>query len=605
MIVVLAFRSFVTRARQHEHLEFLYQSMKATQGAPEFSLAIGQLLITVRQLVRAEYAEIFLFPTGNDQGLRTTLGSHGDLAAHPDPVGPADEQVVEALRGSPDAVLLPTPRPLHPLDGYLAARDLPDGMIAALRGEDGPFGLLIVGDRSGDINSFGQDDKKLLETFVGHASVLLENGRLERSLAEVTDLKEQLGHQAFHDILTGLPNRALLTQRVEAVIAAGGVSAAVLFLDLDDFKTVNDTLGHSIGDDVLVEVARRVQRSVRPGDTAARLGGDEFAVLLEATDEKGTEVVAASLIEAMKEPFDLAGRETHIHASIGIAFAGSAGSADELLSNADVAMYSAKAGGKHRYSHYEPVMHAKVRGRHEFARELQGAVERGEITVVFEPIVGLQEGNVVAFEALARWHSVERGIIQPLEFIPVAEEIGLIIPIGRSVLRQACHAAKRWQEAHPDKKGIGVSVNLSPTELASDGLAGDVAQALLDSRLTAESLMLEITESDVMWNLDPAHLRMRELRALGVKLALDDFGTGRSSLERLDTFPLNAVKIAKPFVDKLLDCASDSSFIDAFVRLGYSSRSNASPKGSSTRRRFRGSSIAAALWARASTSPRR
>jgi len=309
---------------------------------------------------------------------------------------------------------------------------------------------------------------------------------------------------------------------------------------------------------------------VRPGDIAARLGGDEFAVLLEATDEKGTEVVAASLIEAMKEPFNLAGRETHIHASIGIAFAGSAGSADELLSNADVAMYSAKAAGKHRYSHYEPVMHAKVRARHEFARELQGAVERDEINVVFEPIVDLREGNVVAFEALARWQSVERGIVQPLEFIPVAEEIGLIIPIGRSVLRQACHAAKRWQEAHPDQRGIGVSVNLSPTELASDELAGNVAQALLESRLAAESLMLEITESDVMWDLDLAHLRMRELRDLGVKLALDDFGTGRSSLERLDTFPLNAVKIAKPFVDKLLDGASDSSFIDAFVRLGSS-----------------------------------
>ena len=569
-IVVLAFRSVVSQARQHEHLEFLYQSMKATRSAPEFSLAIGQLLITVRQLVRAEYAEIFLFPAGGNQGLRSSLGTLGDMAAHPDLIGPDDQQVLTALGDSADAVLLPAPRPLHPLDGYLAARALPDGVIATLRGDDGPFGLLIVGDRSGDINSFGHDDKKLLETFVGHASVLLENGRLERSLAEVTDLKEQLGHQAFHDILTGLPNRALLTERVEAAIAAGGTSAALLFLDLDDFKTVNDTLGHSIGDEVLVEVARRVQRSVRPGDTAARLGGDEFAVLLEATDEKGTEVVAASLIEAMKKPFDLAGRETHIHASVGIAFACSAGSADELLRNADVAMYSAKAAGKHRYSHYEPVMHAKVRRRHEFARELQGAVDRDEIGVVFEPIVDLRDGRVVMFEALARWNSPERGVVQPLEFIPVAEEIGLMMDIGRSVLRQSCQAARTWQNSHPDQTGIGVSVNLSPAELANDDFADDVAQALLASGLSAESLTLEITESDVMWNLEAAHTRMLELRALGVRLALDDFGTGRSSLERLDTFPLNAVKIAKPFVDKLLDASSDPSFIDAFVRLGYS-----------------------------------
>ena len=568
-IGITAFRAFASQARRHEHLEFLYQSMKATQGAPEFSLAVGQLLITVRQLVRSEYAEIFLFPAGSEQGLRSKLGGGGEMTAQPEAIGPADQQVLTAFASGIDSIVLAKTRPPHSLDGYLASRGLPDGIIAALRSEDGPFGLLVVGDRSGDVESFNADDKRLLETFVGHASVMLENGRLERSLAEVTDIKDRLRHQAFHDILTGLPNRALLTERVEAALVRDG-SASVLFLDLDDFKAINDNLGHAAGDEVLAEVARRVQRSVRTGDTAARLGGDEFAVLLESADERATEAVAGALLEAMQRPIFLQGRETRVHASIGIAPASSAASADELLRNADVAMYSAKGDGKHCFSHYEPTMHARVRRRHEFALELQGALERDEIGVVFEPIVNLRDGRIISFEALARWHSHERGIVQPGEFIPVAEESSLMVQIGNSVLRQACLAARRWQDTYPAHRDTGVSVNLSPSELANESLAEDVRRALLESRLPAESLMLEITGSDVMWDLDSAHLRMQELRALGVRLVLDDFGTGRSSLERLVSFPLDAVKIAKPFVDRLVDPDCESSFIDAFVRLATS-----------------------------------
>jgi diguanylate cyclase (GGDEF)-like protein len=399
---------------------------------------------------------------------------------------------------------------------------------------------------------------------------MLENGRLERSLAEVTDLKERLRHQAFHDILTGLPNRALFTERVEAAVSRGDGEAAVLFLDLDDFKAINDTLGHAVGDEVLAEVGRRVQRAVRPSDTAARLGGDEFAVLLDTTDRHGSEVVAESLLRALRRPLALRGRETRVHGSIGIAPVSSAGSADELLQNADVAMYAAKSIGKHCFAHYEPKMHAQVRRRHEFTVALQGAVERDEMVAVFEPIVDLRDGRIVGFEALARWDSPERGLVQPAEFIHVAEEIGLMSEIGSSVLRRACTAARHWMDAYPAHRDVTVSVNLSPSELAGEKLADNVARALFEARLPAEKLMLEITESDVMWDIDIAHQRMDELRALGVRLALDDFGTGRSSLERLDTFPLDAVKIAKPFVDRLLDPASESSFIDAFVSLAQS-----------------------------------
>jgi diguanylate cyclase (GGDEF)-like protein len=566
-IAVVAFRAYVGQARRRQHLEVLYESMRSTQGAPEFSLAVNRLLMTVRQLVRAEYAEIFLFPAGGEPGLRSTAGTSDATTSHPDVADSADLQAASALEEAGGVVLLPVGRGPKPLDGYLAVRGLPDGMVAPLRGENGIYGILVVGDRTGDVATFNGDDRRLLETFVGHANVMLENGRLERSLAEVTDLKERLRHQAFHDPLTGLPNRTLFTERVEAALAQGSGAAAVLFLDLDDFKAINDTLGHAVGDDVLAEVGRRVARCVRSGDTAARLGGDEFAVLLDSIDRRGSEVVAETLLKAMRRPFELPGREASINASIGIAPAAGAGSADELLRNADVAMYSAKESGKHRFAHYDPSMHAKVRLRHEFALGLRKALERNEIGVVFEPIVELRHGRIVAFEALARWHSPERGVVMPGDFLPVAEEIGVMNQIGARVLKLACREARKWQEAYPGFSDVGVSVNLSPSELSAESLADGVALALFESKLAAEHLSIEITEHDVMRDLDSAHAGLAGLRSLGVRLVLDDFGTGISSLERLDTLPLDGLKIAKPFVDRLIDPSAESSFIDTFVRL--------------------------------------
>jgi diguanylate cyclase (GGDEF)-like protein len=555
------------RARRHEHLEFLFASMKATRDAPEFGLAVGRLLITIRQLVRAEYAEIVLFPVGDEQGLRSTLGRLGELSTHADGLSPEDSAVLALLHSSGETMLLPSPRAPHPLDAYLEARHLADGIVCPLAGEAGPFGLVIVGGRASELGSFDHDDRRLLETFAGHASVTLEKGRLERSLAELTDLKERLRHQAFHDPLTGLANRSLFGERVEASMAEPASSAAVLYLDLDDFKAINDSFGHAVGDEVLMETARRIQRCLRQTDTAARLGGDEFAVLLETTDQLGGETVARMLLEAMERPFDLLGRHVQIQVSIGLAMAGSGGSAEELLANADVAMYSAKAAGKHDFRQYAPTMHAHVRRRHEFALELEGALDRGEIALVFEPIVDLQDGRIVAVEALARWHSSGRGVVSPGHFIPVAEEMGLMVPIGRSVLRRACQAAGRWEPAAGVGDAIVVSVNLSPSELARPQLAQEVAQALAETGLPPERLALELSESELMKNVGPATERIHELGALGVRIVLDDFGTGHSSLERLDSIPVDAVKIAKPFVDRMLDPEAGMPFIDAFVRL--------------------------------------
>ena len=571
-IVIVAFHAFMEQRRRHQHLEFLYESMQRTQSAPEFGLAVGQLLIAVRRLVRAEYAEILLFPTDADHGLRSTLGAGGEMLMQPDDVAPADMLVLALTEQSPQTFLLARNRSEHPLDTYLAARNLPDGMVTVLRTEDGPFGVLVVGDRSDDVDSFTHADQTLLETFAGHASVLLENGRLERSLAEVTELKEQLHQQAFYDTITGLPNRALFLERVEEAMdrVDDDLSAALLFLDLDDFKAINDSRGHAAGDELLAEVAKRIQGCLRPGDTPARIGGDEFGVLLELGTGENAERVAERLLEALARPIGLGGRETYIRGSIGIAFASSARSADELLRNADVAMYSAKRGGKNRGQVYSSAMHAHFRKRNEVALDLEHAVERGEIDVLFQPIVLLESGQVVAFEALVRWNHRTDGVIMPTDFVPVAEAIGLMPTIGQFVLQTACKAARTWQDEHPAHGDVGVTVNVSPSELLNDQLGAQVARTLLESRLDSACLTLEITESAAMGEASIVHARMHELRALGVKLALDDFGTGHSSLERLDTLPLDMLKIAKPFVDRLLDSTADTGFVDTFVHLAQS-----------------------------------
>ena len=293
-------------------------------------------------------------------------------------------------------------------------------------------------------------------------------------------------------------------------------------------------------------------------------------MLLEETTEEATERVAEQLLESLGKPVKIGGRDTYIHASIGIARATSASTADELLRNADVAMYAAKDAGRNRYSHYQPVMHARVRRRHELALDLERAVERDEIGVVFQPILSLRTGRVVSAEALARWRHPERGDVSPLDFIPIAEQIGLMPTIGQHALRKACGAARAWQEAHPDYADLSINVNLSASELVNERLADGVARTLLESRLEAESLTLEITETSAMNHVDSAGERMQELRALGVKLALDDFGTGHSSLERLHELPLTTLKIPKLFVDRLLGSSSDPNLIDAFVRLADS-----------------------------------
>jgi diguanylate cyclase (GGDEF)-like protein/PAS domain S-box-containing protein len=391
-----------------------------------------------------------------------------------------------------------------------------------------------------------------------------------RDVTERRALEEQLAHQAFHDSLTGLANRLLFIDRVEHALELTrrrNTLVAVFFIDLDDFKTVNDSLGHAAGDDLLVVVARRLQACLRPEDTCARLGGDEFGVMVENIfGPEAATIVARRILAALSEPLELFGSKVEVDASVGIALGSSGLTTSELLRNADVAMYRAKSDGKSRFTLFEQEMHAQVLAQLELKSELQRSVDAGEFEVHYQPIVALRSGRIASVEALVRWRHPERGLIYPDKFIAVAEETGLILPLGRLVLGLACRQVRRWQRlGHGD---LGVSVNLSAKQLVSRHLTTEVAAALDEARLHPSSLTLEITESVLMLDSQGVIARLDELKELGVKIAVDDFGTGYSSLNYLRQFPVDALKIAKPFIDGLGKGAEEERLAAAILRIG-------------------------------------
>ena len=397
-----------------------------------------------------------------------------------------------------------------------------------------------------------------------------EEGVLQGYLLDVTAAKEaeeQLRHQAFHDPLTGLANRALFTDRVEhALVVRGGTSqdVAVLFLDLDDFKAVNDSLGHAAGDTLLRAVGERLTGALSPSHTVARLGGDEFAVLVEDVSG-GTSAVdtATRLISDLQAPFDVEGREVFVSASIGIAVGSGA---TELLRSADVAMYRAKASGKSQYVVYAPRMDEDLVGRLDLVAELRRARIEDEFVIHYQPTVELATGTLVGVEALVRWRHPTRGLLPPLDFIPLAEETGSIVEIGRFVLAQACLQTATWRAELPGAEGLQVSVNVSNRQVRRPGLLEDVHAAFSHSGLPAEALTLEITESVLA--RDETTGILEEVSALGVRLALDDFGTGYSSLSLLHTLPVNTLKIDRSFI-RTVNGPEQQAFVRAIVDLAH------------------------------------
>ena len=395
-----------------------------------------------------------------------------------------------------------------------------------------------------------------------------------RDISERKAFERQLQHLAFHDTVTDLANRALFRDRVEHALERqqrGALPLAVLFLDLDDFKTVNDSLGHAAGDALLREVGGRIRTCIRAADTAARLGGDEFAVLLEDVDEATVADVADRIMHDLESPFALEGKEVFVRASMGIAFGdadlrGERG-AEELLRNADVAMYTAKEKGKGRYQVFEPDMHMSVLRRLELKADLQRAVDNSEFILHYQPIIRLETGEITGLEALVRWEHPERGTIAPGDFIALAEDTGLIVPIGSFVLERACRDAAALQARFPQEPPLAMSVNLSARQLQRPAIVDDVRAVLAETGFDPRSLVLEITETAVMRDLDASILRLHELKGLGVRLAIDDFGAGYSSLTSIRRFPVDILKVDRSFVEGVSDDGEVSALTGAIIEL--------------------------------------
>jgi len=562
--VFLAYRAYVSEHEKHERLEMLYQSSRILQHSPELDSALLALLGHARTMFRAELAEVVLYARDvGTEALRTR--SWHDLANEsmtPLTIDVADPLHVRIRASTAPFFYAPPPG---------ESAEIRQAMVSPLRGESELIGSFLIANRLTEGTTFSEDDLRLLETLAHQAAAALENGHLEQSLAELSRLKEELRYQAFHDPLTALPNRSLflehLTQRLAGDVF--GTTSVVLFMDLDDFKIVNDTLGHAVGDRLLAEVGDRLRNVLRADDVVARLGGDEFAVLLDdELDIERSLAVGERIIDALRIPFRIQGHDVEVGASIGIAAAsGRSETAGELLRNADVAMYTAKASGKNCLAVFEPTMHASIVARHELSAELSRSLGRGELVVYYQPIIELATSAIIGVEALVRWQHPTRGLIGPDDFIPLAEETGMILPLGAWVLEEACAQAVLWSGHGPIGLGLSVTVNLAAQQLAVPSFVADLQAILERTGLSPGRLVLELTETVMFHDTSTTLARLDEVRALGVRIAIDDFGTGYSSLGYLRRFKVDILKIAREFVGAA-DNVDDWAFAGAIVALG-------------------------------------
>ncbi len=415
--------------------------------------------------------------------------------------------------------------------------------------------------REEEVHAYTEAEREILVAFAKHASIALTDARTVQDAID----------QALQDPLTKLPNRNLLADRLDQALARAersGTKVGILFCDLDEFKNVNDSLGHSAGDELLIAVARRLAGCVEAGDTAARFGGDEFAVLVEDADRTDVHELADRILAALEHPFSVRGKEVSLSGSIGVATGSSP--SDDLLRNADLAMYEAKRHGAGRHESFQPEMHTSVVERLELEAELKRAIAEDQLVVHYQPVVELASGRVAGAEALVRWRHPSRGLLPPGEFIPLAEQTGTILALGRHVLETACREAAGWQRDGRIRPGFAISVNVSLLQLEQGSIVDEVASALETSGLDPGSLTLELTESAFGGDARQTAALLQRLSDLDVELGVDDFGTGFSSLRHLQHFPIDLLKIPKPFVDGLGRQGDDSALAKAILEIAHS-----------------------------------
>ncbi|HEV3275115.1 MAG TPA: EAL domain-containing protein, partial [Candidatus Dormibacteraeota bacterium] len=563
--IVAAYVLYTREHQKHQRLQYLYESSDMLQRASSDGAAIPELLDQLCKVFRSDIAVASLLPiatgTGSWRTISTTRGASDNIdtalsTEHLERFAPLLDETKRAVIAT-----LSTSDP--ELRTWLREQGFKDAMATLLQGEGMLLGTLVVANRLSGAGTFDTDDLHLFDAFAAQTSVAVQNTRLGHRLRQ----------QAFHDTLTDLANRALFMDRLEHALTRRerhDESLAVLFLDLDDFKEINDSLGHMAGDELLARVADRLKLVLRASDTAARFGGDEFAILVEETaDPENTIRVAERVVSVFKPRFVIAGREVTISASIGVAVSASRDvTAEELVGQADVAMYRAKVKGKDTYEIFEPGMQDVVARRLEVRTDLERAIDRHELVVLYQPIVDITTSTPVGVEALVRWKHPRWGMVVPAEFIGIAEETGMIRELGLHVLEEACKQWQAWQVELIDEPAFTVSVNVSPRQLRDPSFVSEVWRILTRVGLPPSHLTLEITESFMVDDPESARARLRELKALGVRISMDDFGTGYSSLASLQDLPLDVLKIDKLFVDHVAEDPRRTAFAQAIIRMG-------------------------------------
>lgn len=559
--VAAGYRAYSRLLQRHKTLGLMREFTAAVSAVEGTSALTAEVLTHVRAVLSADYAELALVAPASAPGadgtavpLISASSGSGQVSAAPRP----DELVSSVL--AVDAHLL-VPRNTRDAGRrrWLARRGLRDAAAVVLPSDEGSLGYLLVGDRLGETASFQRVDVQLLELVAAHLSVALRNG----------ELVDRLRYDAGHDALTGLPNRTLFRSLLhESLQASAGSRVAVLLMDLDEFKDINDTLGHDTGDGLLREVGRRLRAAMPEPITVARLGGDEFAALapLTGTDPDEVMSIASSLQNALREPFELTGVTVGVRASVGIAvYPDHAADADLLLQHADGAMYAGKSA-QEPVQVYNAELDRSNPRRLALVSELRQAIEGGDILCYYQPKVSLDDQTIIGVEALARWAHPRLGLVPPDDFIPIAEHTGQIVALTSHVLTLSLTQCARWLK---QGRRLGVAVNVSPRGLLAAGFAAEVRAALSAAGVPPELLTLEITEGGVMSDPDRALLVLQELHEHGVALSIDDFGTGYSSLAYLLHLPVDEVKIDKSFVLTLATSPRNTDMVRAIVELGH------------------------------------